>query len=124
MEFIEGISGSQALKHFGGRFQVGDATHIILRCAEAMHYAHERRVVHRDLKPENVMITRLESCNDFSADLLCVGIVGDYLSFNPLRVINAARQAEGREPLHLRVPTQTAHGAISQEATRMFPADA
>jgi len=59
MEFVEGISAARALKHFGGRFQVADAIHVVLRCAEALGYAHGLRVVHRDVKPENVMITRL-----------------------------------------------------------------
>ncbi len=29
---------------------------VLIRVADAVHYAHSRRVVHRDIKPENVMV--------------------------------------------------------------------
>ncbi len=58
MEYIEGYSASLLLRQLG-RFRIGDALHIILKCADALRYAHERNIVHRDIKPENIMITRL-----------------------------------------------------------------
>jgi CheY-like chemotaxis protein len=56
MEFVKGASSSVLLRRLG-RFEVGDALHIAIRCAEALQYAHERRVVHRDIKPDNILIT-------------------------------------------------------------------
>ena len=38
---------------------VGDALHIVLKCANGLGHAHGRRIVHRDVKPENIMITQM-----------------------------------------------------------------
>lgn len=58
MEYIEGFSARLLLNQLT-RFRVEDALHIVIRCAEALRFAHERHIVHRDIKPENIMITRL-----------------------------------------------------------------
>lgn len=58
MEYIDGYSAAMLLARLG-RFRVGDALFIVLRCAAALQFAHERRIIHRDVKPENIMITRL-----------------------------------------------------------------
>lgn len=56
MEFIDGKSVQDWLNKLG-RFSVGDAVHITLRCAEALHQAHAINLVHRDIKPDNIMLT-------------------------------------------------------------------
>src|SRR5262249_5619738 len=58
MEFVEGASTATLLQLVGGRFAVGDALHIVLRCAEALDYAHRHHVVHRDVTPTNIPAPR------------------------------------------------------------------
>ena len=40
----------------GGPVEKQEALRLVLRVAEALHYAHGRGVVHRDIKPANVMV--------------------------------------------------------------------
>ncbi|OYW12386.1 MAG: serine/threonine protein kinase, partial [Planctomycetales bacterium 12-60-4] len=56
MEFIDGKSLQGWLDKLG-RFSVGDAVHVTLRCAEALQQAHAMNMVHRDIKPDNIMLT-------------------------------------------------------------------
>lgn len=57
MEFIDGKSLQDWLNKLG-TISVGDAVHVILRCAEALEVAHNMNMVHRDIKPDNVMLTK------------------------------------------------------------------
>lgn len=56
MEYIDGQSMQKWCDKLGA-LSVGDALHVILRCAEALEQAHRMNLVHRDIKPDNIMVT-------------------------------------------------------------------
>jgi serine/threonine-protein kinase len=56
MEFIDGQSLQKWMDQLG-RLSIGDAVHVVMRCAEALHCAHEQQMIHRDVKPDNIMLT-------------------------------------------------------------------
>jgi len=56
MEFVDGKSMQKWMDELG-KLSVGDALHVILRCAEALQVAHNQNMIHRDIKPDNVMLT-------------------------------------------------------------------
>ncbi len=58
IEFIDGQSMQKWMDQLG-KLSVGDAIHIVLRCADALRVAHEEHnVVHRDIKPDNILVTK------------------------------------------------------------------
>jgi TolB-like protein/tRNA A-37 threonylcarbamoyl transferase component Bud32/tetratricopeptide (TPR) repeat protein len=57
MPFVEGDSLQQRMKREGA-LPVEDALRIAREVAEALSYAHERRIIHRDIKPANIMLSR------------------------------------------------------------------
>jgi len=56
MEYVDGKSMQKWMDELG-KLPVGDALHVILRCAEALQVAHNQNMIHRDIKPDNVMLT-------------------------------------------------------------------
>lgn len=59
MELVEGETLASRLLR--GPLGFRDAGGLVRTLAEAVHYAHERRVVHRDLKPGNVLVAAGET---------------------------------------------------------------
>jgi serine/threonine protein kinase len=55
-ELIEGKPLDRWLAARGGRLTDREAAGLCVTIAEALQYAHERRVIHRDLKSGNIMI--------------------------------------------------------------------
>ena len=56
MEFVDGISFAEILKH-EGVLEVADACELIRQTAVALAAAHAIGMVHRDIKPSNLMLT-------------------------------------------------------------------
>lgn len=56
MEYIDGKSMQKWMDELG-KLSIGDAVHVIMRCAEALQAAHAQNMIHRDIKPDNVMMT-------------------------------------------------------------------
>jgi serine/threonine-protein kinase len=56
MEYVDGKSMQKWMDELG-RLPIGDALHVVLRCAEALQVAHNQNMIHRDIKPDNIMLT-------------------------------------------------------------------
>ena len=57
IEFIDGPSMQKWMNELG-KLSVGDAVHIVLRCADALRVAHDFNMIHRDIKPDNILVTK------------------------------------------------------------------
>jgi serine/threonine-protein kinase len=55
MPFIEGESLRDRLTR-EHQLPIEDGVRIVREAAEALHYAHERKIIHRDIKPENILL--------------------------------------------------------------------
>jgi serine/threonine protein kinase len=55
MEYVAGHSlGKMITRH--GKLPEGPAVRIITQVAQALQYAHKRRIIHRDVKPDNILV--------------------------------------------------------------------
>ncbi|WP_372369456.1 protein kinase [Candidatus Uabimicrobium sp. HlEnr_7] len=76
MEYVEGVTLDDWLENRD--CSIRDAVNITLQIANALSYAHRKKVVHRDVKPQNIIIQR-----DGTAKIMDFGLaksvhVGDY----------------------------------------------
>ncbi len=53
-KFVEGVTLEERLAR--GRLAFADCGRLLIPIAEALHHAHQRRLVHRDVKPGNILI--------------------------------------------------------------------
>ncbi|MGI9126073.1 MAG: serine/threonine-protein kinase, partial [Mycobacterium sp.] len=65
MEFVDGIDAGRLLedKHPKG-IPAAEVVRIVTAIADALDYAHGRKLLHRDIKPANILLGRLESGDD------------------------------------------------------------
>jgi hypothetical protein len=55
-DFIPGCTLKERLTN--GHLSRQDAVQLVIRLAEALHYAHESGILHRDVKPGNIMVDK------------------------------------------------------------------
>jgi len=55
MQYIEGETLAERIKR--ERLELSEALAIAIQVAEALHEAHQHRIIHRDIKPQNLMLT-------------------------------------------------------------------
>jgi predicted Ser/Thr protein kinase len=55
MEYVEGKTIKDVIKKDGG-FSLKEAVRIMTLVAEALEYAHYKKITHRDVKPDNIII--------------------------------------------------------------------
>ena len=95
MEYVDGDSlGGLIARH--GRLPEGQAVRIITQAAQALHYAHRRRVIHRDVKPDNILVR-----TDGRAKLADFGLAKDKENDKDL-----TRPATGLGTPHFMAPEQ------------------
>ena len=59
MEFVDGVDLHTLLGRMPKRrFSLIVVAHILQGCAEALDYAHSKRIIHRDVKPKNIIMRR------------------------------------------------------------------
>lgn len=71
-ELVEGKSLGDRISR-EGRLEESEAVRIITQVAQALDYAHQRKVVHRDVKPDNILLLP-----DGRAMLTDFGLAKDY----------------------------------------------
>jgi serine/threonine protein kinase len=55
MEYVDGESLGERLER-EGRLPEAEAVRLITQVGQALHWAHERRLIHRDVKPDNILL--------------------------------------------------------------------
>jgi eukaryotic-like serine/threonine-protein kinase len=56
LEYVDGMSLGDRIEQ-DKRLAEPEAVRIITQVGEALHYAHQQRVIHRDVKPDNILLT-------------------------------------------------------------------
>ena len=62
MDFVEGTDAAHLLQERRGRgLPPGDVVRLVTAVADALDYAHERRLLHRDVKPSNILLSQADT---------------------------------------------------------------
>ena len=97
MAYAPGVTLSQWRKQFPeNKVPLEKAIEITRQIAEALDYAHERKVVHRDIKPANVMI-ETDSDGKVTARVLDFGLAAEIRS-SMSRVSQSITDTSGTRP--------------------------
>jgi serine/threonine protein kinase len=71
-EFIEGVTLRERLDE--GALNLPEALEIVQSIAEALNFAHAKKIVHRDIKPENIMLSNNEHDGKLTVKVLDFGL--------------------------------------------------
>ena len=58
MDFVDGTDAARLLRSRPGGLDVGEVFDIVDAVADALDFAHQRRLLHRDVKPANILLTQ------------------------------------------------------------------
>lgn len=61
MDYVEGTDAAQLLQDRRGGLPPGDVMRLVSAVADALDYAHERRLLHRDVKPSNILLSQADT---------------------------------------------------------------
>lgn len=58
MDYVDGTDTRHLVEQrYRSGMPLGDVIEIVTAVAEALDFAHERRLLHRDVKPANILVT-------------------------------------------------------------------
>jgi hypothetical protein len=97
-ELVEGASLGDRIEQCG-KFSEDEAVRIVTQLTQALHYAHERRIIHRDVKPDNILLTP-----NGKIKLTDFGLAKDYNNFSQ----DLTRPASALGTPHFMAPEQFA----------------
>ncbi len=95
MEYIDGPSLGQRIEREGA-IPEAEAKQIMVQIAQALHVAHQRKLIHRDVKPDNILLTQ-----DGKAKLADLGLVKEIETD-----LNLTRTGRGLGTPHFMAPEQ------------------
>jgi eukaryotic-like serine/threonine-protein kinase len=109
MEYVDGETVGNRLER-EGRIAEAEAVRLIAQVGDALHCAHQRRLIHRDVKPDNILITvdgqakltdlglakNLEGDLNLTQTLSCLGTP----NFMAPEQFEDARRADARSDLY------------------------
>jgi serine/threonine-protein kinase len=62
MDFVDGTDAAQLVDDNPGTLAVSATLEVVEAVADALDFAHERRLLHRDVKPANILLTTPGAC--------------------------------------------------------------
>ena len=109
MEYVDGVNLREAMR--AGRFSPNEALEIVPKICEALHYAHEQKILHRDIKPENILLDSKGSVKiaDFGIAKLLGGASKENLTLTSTG--HALGTPHYMAPEQIENPTQVDHRA-------------
>lgn len=127
MDYMEGTDAARLLQDRRGRgLPPADVVRLVAAVADALDYAHERRLLHRDVKPSNILLSQSDTGRQriMLADFGIARMVGQQLfaHTNPAVVISQHLTAPP-PAIADRVPELSGLGPVFSKALAKKPQD-
>ncbi len=109
MEYVDGPSLGQRIEREGA-IPENEARQIMVQIAQALHLAHNRKLIHRDVKPDNILLTL-----DGQAKLADLGLVKEIETD-----LNLTRTGRGLGTPHFMSPEQFRNAKNADERCDIY----